>query len=151
MFSFWHHKKQGEVHRILTGRMNQRCLADLRPGERKNSRTPICEVTWLIPNDAAGQPNFGAALAAVGRDVSVQGLSLIHTEPLADAQVLVALRGESLPIFLRCRREHSTPLGYGFYQIGLFPEEVVQPSNTELRQFQQRLNQFAEQPEPTAV
>ena len=125
MFDFLFYRKRSEVTRILTGRVNSQTVAGLHPGERRVSRSSICEVVWLIRLNSRQRPDFPTAIPVISKDISPQGLALVHTQPIEDEHVLIGLRREEGMVFLKCRVEHTTSLGCGFFQIGCDPEETV--------------------------
>ncbi len=148
MLGFFHHRKRAEVQRVLAGRINHRCFADLREGGRRAPRSAFSEVLWVIPTNGRGRNDFAAAYPVVGKDISPDGLSLIHTAPITDERMLVALEGHSQPVFLACTREHCTGIGYGFYQIGLCPDEAANVTDAELSLLKGRLQEFDPHPAP---
>jgi hypothetical protein len=125
MFSFLFYKKRSEVARLLTARVNHHCFTGLDPRERTADRTSYCEVVWLITAGPRGKYDYENAVPVVSKDISPQGLALIHTAPIEGIRVLIGLRSEAGMSFLACEAVHSSPLGCGFYQIGLTPTEVV--------------------------
>ena len=149
MLGFFQHRKRAEVQRVLSGRINHRCFDQIRPGPRRSARSAFSEVLWVIPTNGRGRNDFAAAYPVVGKDISPDGLSLIHTAPMTDERMLVALEGQSQPVFLACTREHCTGIGYGFYQIGLHPDEAVSISDAELSLLKGRLSEF--DPRPAAA
>lgn len=151
MLGFSHYRKQEQVKRLLTHRINQTCVDSLKPGERTSSRSAFCEVVWVIPGATNGRCDISSAVPMVGKDVSPRGLSLIHTAALADESVIVGLQTATGPEFLLCSLEHSTPLGYGFHQIGLRPGEIAKLPDAKVAELQQRMEAFAAAPEPVGT
>jgi hypothetical protein len=125
MFSFLFYKKRSEVARLLTARVNHHCITGLDPRDRTADRTSYSEVVWLITTDSRGRFDYGSAVPVVSKDISPQGMALIHNSPIQGQRVLIGLRGESGMNFLSCDTVHSSHLGCGFYQVGLAPTEVV--------------------------
>jgi hypothetical protein len=146
MLSLFFPNKRTAVHRLLANRMNRAVFERLPEKDRRNARSMFSEVVWLIPGAERGRPDFAAAIPAVGKDISPRGVALIHTAPVAGGSVLLALQGLTGTHVLRCTCQHSTALGYGFYQIGLNAEEIVVPSNGDTEQLRRRIAQFAEPP-----
>lgn len=138
MFSFLFYKKRSEVARVLTARVNHHCFAGLDPRDRTASRTSYCEVVWLVTCGSRGRPDYGSAVPVVSKDISPQGLSLIHSAPLEEQRVLIGLRSDTGMVFLQCERAHSTPLGCGFHQIGLIPTEMVNVPDEVVRDLSRR-------------
>ena len=123
MFGFQFYQKRGDVRRLLSNRANQTVLKQVRDGDRTTTRTAFCEVVWLIPCTDGGRPiNLDESLPVVTKDISGLGLSLIHSEEIAAERVVVGLECDSGFRTILCRCEHATPLGFGFFQMGLCPE-----------------------------
>ncbi len=138
-------RKKEEVRRILHGRMNRSYLQTLDNKDRHTSRGAFCEVVWVIPVDSQTQNrDYDRVQTLVTRDISAAGLSLIHNRPVEESQIVVGLKDETAPRFIRCALEHCTALGYGHYLIGLRPEEVVSVSPEVILRMEQTLEQRAE-------
>ena len=142
MFQFNQESKRQEVRRVLTSRVNQNCLSNLDPRDRRFSRSAFSEVVWLIPIGRDGMPQWGFAAPVVSKDISAHGLSLIHNEATVDDQLVVGLQDATGPCFVLCTVEHCTSLGCGFYQIGLLPEQMVPISDADLKAVRDRLSMF---------
>lgn len=140
MFGFLFHRKREEVKRILHGRMNRTYMQSIDNKSRKGSRGAFCEVVWLIPIDEETRRlDFSRAATLVTRDISSDGLALVHNQPVHDKRVVVGLRDNSVPRFIECDLQHCTSLGYGHYVIGLHPNEVVQIDPDEIESLEERL------------
>ncbi|HID24188.1 MAG TPA: hypothetical protein EYP14_17550 [Planctomycetaceae bacterium] len=143
MFGFLFQKKRDEVRRLLANRMNTRFSSQFRYGLRKAPRGSFCEVVWVIPYDSVrSTPRVEHAFPVVTKDICSEGLSLIHTTPINEERIVVGLEGTVQMHFLLCHREHSTPLGYGYYQIGVHPEEVLKFRADVLLRLKRRMAQF---------
>ena len=142
MFGFFIRKKRVEVRRMFQGRMNRNYFQQFRFGKRADPRANYCEVLWVIPcDDSTGKPDFSRVRPMVTKDASSEGLALIHTQAFQWQKVLVGLQeiDGGGAVFVECTHEHSTPLGYGFYQIGLRPAEIVRVSTADLAEFDRQL------------
>lgn len=142
MFGFLIHGKRHEVARILTSRLNHAVIEQHREGARTSARAALCEVVWLIPGAKHRSRDMDAAFPVVTRDISPRGLSLLHTAPVEQERIIVGLQDANGPKFVRCTLQHCTPLGFGFYQIGLYPEEVVALSRDEVRTLTEKMASF---------
>lgn len=126
MLGFLFHKKRDEVKRILNGRMNRTFLQTLNPEEVRGSRRgAFTEVVWVVPCNDTATADFASVFPAVTKDLSAQGICLLHYGPITEPRVIIGLRDETDPRFLLCTRTHCTAIGSGFYQIGLHPDEVI--------------------------
>ena len=127
MFGFLLRKKRDDVQRLLARRMNRGHLRSVHQSRRSDSRGSANIVVWAVPIDErSGQPNLSRAFAAVTHDISSNGLSIIHTRPALEEELIVGWPEPNDVHFLRCATAHSEPLGCGFYQIGLRATEIVQ-------------------------
>ncbi len=143
MFGFLLRKKKDDVRRAMYRRMNRSFARQIGERDRRDSRGAFCEVVWIIPcDDQSKRRDFSGAYPAVTRDISPEGLSLIHTSPIIAEQVLVGLQGKIEPRFLLCEIEHCTKLGYGFYQIGLHPKELINLEPEEFETLERGLKRF---------
>jgi hypothetical protein len=142
MFDFDFFKRRNEVHRALTSRVNSACMEELRHTDRKTSRSVFSEVVWLVPLAGGKTPDYAQAQPTVSKDISVDGLSLLHNRPVEADAVVIVLPGDTGPTFMRCDVEHSTPLGFGFFQVGLRPERVVHVKSADERAWQRRCAEF---------
>ncbi len=146
MLNFEFFSQQAEVKRALSSRLNHNCMETLRYQDRKRHRSHFSEVVWLIPSSSE-EPDYRQAVPAVSKDLSIQGISLVHNRPITDSPILIGVPGEHGFNFFECNVEHCSRLGYGFYQIGLFPMKVVSPSTEELKAWQTRTTEFETEPE----
>lgn len=142
MFNFDFFKKRSEVSRAMTHRLNHACMEALRYQDRKDDRAAYSQVIWIIPTNGKKRLDFAASVPAVSKDISKEGLSLIHTAAVEGESLLVALPGENGHSFLQCKIEHCTALGYGFFQIGLHPENVANVKYDDMRAWKARCREF---------
>ncbi|MBT4864718.1 MAG: hypothetical protein HON53_06280 [Planctomycetaceae bacterium] len=143
MFGFLVRKKHDEVRTLFAGYVNRNSVPQIGDSQRKAKRGAFCEVVWLIPLDSEShEPQFPSAVPILTKDICKEGLSVLHTQPLADELVMIAMEGDVSTKFVVCRREHCTPMGYGFYQIGLQPQQLIDLSPTEEHEFLRRRRLF---------
>ena len=147
MFGFLFRKKRDIVRAVLTGHMNRFFLRQLHGEDRRVRRGMFCQVAWVIPYQD-GKPRFQEAYPVVTRDICQEGIGLLTTHPIRDERLLVALEADVSMHFVNCLVQHSTPLGYGFYQIGLKPTEVLNVGTESLEQLRRRQEQFEHQRPP---
>jgi hypothetical protein len=143
MFGFLVRKKHDEVRTLFAGYVNRNSVPQIGDSQRKARRGAFCEVVWLISLDSEShEPQFPSAVPILTKDLCKEGLSVLHTQPLADELVLIAMEGDVSTKFVVCRLEHCTPMGYGFYQIGLQPQQLIDLSPTEEHEFLRRRRLF---------
>lgn len=147
MLNFDFFNQRAEVKRALSTRLNHNCMDTLRYQDRKAERSNYSEVVWLIPMQGK-HVNYSQAVPAVSKDLSIQGLALIHNSPVTESPLVVGIPGQLGMSFFQCNVEHCSSLGYGFYQIGLFPVKLLSPGMSELKAWETRAAEF--QTEQTA-
>ena len=140
MFGFLLKKRRDDVQRFLNRRINRSFMPQVSGSKRRHSRGEYCEVAWVLPYDEQEYcPVFDEACVAVTRDISPEGLSILQTSPLNEVRAVIALEGDLEMHFILCRVMHSTPLGYGFFHIGLNPEEFLNVDLTAVDELKRRL------------
>ena len=128
--------KRRKAQNVLTSRINEGAVAALT-SDRAPERSPFCKPVFLIPAEGRSW-NPAAAHVVVSRDIAPGGLSIVHTEELGD-RVLIGLPGKNDTKFLRCSIQHSTDIGYGFFQIGLLAEQIDDLDGSEVRALERRI------------
>jgi hypothetical protein len=133
MLDFLFHRKRDDVKRVLHGRVNRAhaktiSVADLRSA----TRGTYTEVVWVIPAFSPTDADYSRVIPAVSHDLSTEGIGIILNAPIASPCVIIGLRDEGSPRFIACKPKHCTPLGYGFYHLGLRAEEVIQPNAEDI-------------------
>lgn len=131
-------KQRDRVRQLLAAHISRHYLPQLGKTNRKHERRAFCEVVWVIGWDSQNQkPDFDRVSHAVTRDINEEGLALLLTAPLEDEQLLIGLDDDGGRHFLRCLLEHCTPLGHGFYQAGLYADEVVDLDPLDIERLKQ--------------
>jgi len=119
-------RKRQEVQRFLLKVVNNHCaeLEALAGGPRGEKRVRLTMVVLVIPV-AHGRPALHRMFAAVTKEFSTRGVSLVINEPCALDEVILGFRWESDMKFVRAKAVHLDPMGAGFYHLGLEVNEVV--------------------------
>jgi hypothetical protein len=119
-------KKEQAVQGFLLKVVNNHCeeLEALVEGPRLDGRVRLNVVVMVAPM-RDGRPLLQRSFAAITKEFSTSGLSLIVTEARALDEVILGFRWESEMKYIRARAKHSEPIGAGFYQVGLQAKEVV--------------------------
>jgi hypothetical protein len=119
MFSFGTRRKEGEVRRLL------RQLVDLtspnmpplegefRSEGRSNRALPVLLAPWEQDKPVVEESTY-----AITKDFSERGLSLILPQPFRADEFVVGVWLES-PRFVLGKIRQNTPLGGGFWQLGV--------------------------------
>ena len=110
---------------------------------RQATRGTLTEVVWVVP---CSSPARGRLLPRLpGREprlVHGRDRDRAQRAPITEPWVIIGLRDETTPRFIACTPKHCTPLGYGFYHIGLFAEEVVLPGPEDIEAICAALERF---------
>ena len=119
-------RKQQEVQRFLLKVVNNHCaeLEALAGGPRGEKRVRLTMVVLVIPV-VHDRPVLHRMFAAVTKEFSTTGVSLVINEPRALDDVILGFRWESDMKFVRAKAVHLDPMGAGFYHLGLQTNEVV--------------------------
>ncbi len=123
---------------MLSRHMNRDFLRQFRYGKRLDARGSYCQPAWIVPLDEAGEPRFDDAFALLTKDICPEGVSLIHTAPIPETHIWIGLRDDDRLNFVACRVQHSTPMGLGFFQIGLHPQHTVRVHSSDIRRLEDR-------------
>jgi hypothetical protein len=134
MFGFLFHKRREEVKRVLHGRVNRaHARAIAVQNIRGATRQIFNEVVWALPCESPDKADFSQLFPAICRDLCTQGIGIFVTTPVTEPHMVIGLRDESEPRFLSCTVKHISSLGYGFYHVGLFPDEVMSLDRDQIK------------------
>jgi hypothetical protein len=143
MLDFLFHKNRNEVKRVLHGRVNRAHARSISVGhDRLATRGTFTEVVWVVPCSSPATADYSRVFPAVSRDLCTEGIGIVHNAPVTEPCVIIGLRDETAPRFIVCTPKHCTPLGYGFYHIGLFAEAVVLPGPENIEALCAALERF---------
>jgi len=96
--------------------------------KRKETRARLNVVILVIPYED-GKLHLDEGFTAVSKEFSTTGMSFILPEPRGLDQVVIGLKFLGEMKFLLGRAVHLTPMGGGFYQLGLEFIEMLQPAD----------------------
>ncbi len=118
--------KKHEVQSFILKLVNNNCpeLEALIEGPRLDGRVPMVVVTLVIPVEN-NRPQVGQVFAAITKEFSTTGLSLVLSEPRGLDDVVFGFRWEARMTFVRGKAKHLNPMGGGFYQLGFRMDEVI--------------------------
>ena len=152
MFGFLLRKKRDDVRTMFAGYVNRNSVQGTCGVQRRSTRGTFSQIVWIVfVDDASGEPAFDDAIPVVTKDISLDGLAVFHTRPVDAERVLIGLEGDVSMQFVNCQVGHCTPMGYGFYQIGLQPVELIDLSPSEANHFFRRRRQFEREATDTEV
>ncbi|NLS92687.1 MAG: hypothetical protein GXX96_11065 [Planctomycetaceae bacterium] len=125
MLLFSRNKAVG-VQTFLLKLVNNHCpdLTPLFDNRRDESRVPVCVVTLVVPMKN-GKPQPEGCFAAVTREFSTTGVSIVLDQPRGLDEVILAFRWEDQMVYLKGEAMHLNPMGAGFYHLGIRLSTVV--------------------------
>jgi hypothetical protein len=127
---FFSRNKKLAVSNFVIKLLNNNCpdLRGLQDGPRTDSRVNLTLVVLVIPLEKK-QLQPAKAFHAVTKDFSATSVSVMIDSPREVNEAIVAFRFEGYMYYARATAKHLTPLGGGFYQLGLQMDEMVEPKN----------------------
>jgi hypothetical protein len=150
MLDMWFNGKRKRAQAVLVNRVNKRSLEELHGTEREITRSSFCKVLYLIPENGRHW-DLSQARPVVSRDICTDGLSVVHNQPITAKRVLIGLPEKDDLKFVQCTVQHCSSLGFGFYHIGLFAEEVTNIDMREADDLQKRAEMWDNTPEPSTI
>ena len=127
--------KRTEVQSCILNLLNNNRVKteSMIDGPRLERRVNLTLVVLVIPIENK-RPQVDKAFTAVTKGFSSTGVGVVLSEPMGLDQVILAFRNQGEMTFIRAEARHLSPLGGGFYQLGLQMIEVVRPTKyPELR------------------
>ncbi len=123
-------KKEHEAQSFMLKLVNNNCpeLRALDDGPRLEPRANLTLVVLVIPI-VQQRPKIERMFAAVTKEFTTLGLSLVLNDPRAVEEVVLAFRFEGETKFVRAAAKHLSPMGAGFYQLGLQLKQMMHPSD----------------------
>jgi len=120
-------RKELAVQSFMLKVVNNHCqeLEALAEGPRLEGRVRLTVVVLVIPVED-GRPAITQLFAAVTKEFSTSGVSLVLNEPRSLDHVILGLRHEGGLHFVHAKAKHLNPMGAGFYQLGLQLTKMVQ-------------------------
>ena len=118
--------KERAVERLILKIINNHCseVGALIEGPRLEGRVSLVVIVLVVPLEQ-GKPAVRQAFAAVTKEFSTSGVSLVLPEPLGLDEVVLGLRWENEMKWVRTTAKHLSPLGAGFYQLGFRLTDIV--------------------------
>jgi len=113
---------QGFVLNLINNHCPHRHLG--RDDLRVESRVNLTVVVLVVPiKDARAQVD--QCLMTVSKEFSHTGVSLVLGEPLPLDEVILGFQRRGSITFIRAEARHLSPMGAGFFQLGLKLLEVL--------------------------
>jgi len=126
VFSLFAHNRQREVQSFVLNLINNRCPNLHVGGEelRIESRVNLTVVVLVVPI-RDGRPRVDECLVTVSKEFSNTGVSLVLGEPRPLDEVVLGFQRRNSTTFIRAKARHLSPMGAGFFQLGLRLLEVL--------------------------
>ncbi len=119
-------RKDLGVQTFILKLVNNNCseLQALLEGPRLENRVNLSVVVLVVPVEK-GRPKVAQTYPAVTKEIATAGLSVVLSEPKAPDEVFLGFRWEGQMNFIRAKAVHLSPMGAGYYQLGLRLIEMV--------------------------
>lgn len=119
-------KRAAAVQSLMLKLVNNNCsdLESLLEGPRLEGRVRLTIVVMVIPV-VKGKLMFERMFPAVTKEFSTTGVSLVLNYPRSLDNVVLGFRWERSMRFVRGKAKHMSPMGAGFFQLGLQLTDVV--------------------------
>ena len=122
--------KEHEVQSFMLQLVNNNCpgLKGLAEGPRLERRVNLTVVVLVIPLEK-GKLLLDERFAAVTKEFTSRGVSLVLHDCRAADDVILGFRWERSMRFILAQARHLNPMGCGFWQLGLRLKAVVHPDD----------------------
>jgi hypothetical protein len=88
------------------------------------TRANLTLVVTVIPFED-NRPRVDKSLVTVTKEFSSTGVSVVLAEPHLLDEAILVFSLDSRTIFVRAKAKHLSPMGSGFFQLGLQMTEIV--------------------------
>ena len=126
--------KQTGVQTFLLKLVNNHCpeLGPVFDNRRDETRVPVCIVTLVVPFED-GKPRLDDHFPSVTREFSTSGVSIVLEQARGLDEVILAFCWERQMTFIKGTARHLSPMGAGFFRLGIELTTVVGPDEFEAR------------------
>ncbi len=120
--------KTRAVQSFILKLVNNNCpeLAAMIEGPRLENRVNLTVAVLVVPVED-GKPLVDQTFTAVTKEFCTAGIALVLDQPAALSEALIGFRWQGEMTFIRATAKHLSPIGGGFYQLGLRMTELVPP------------------------
>jgi len=125
--SLFARNKRRDVQSFVLHLLNNHCPDLAWPDHeevRGERRANLLLVVMVVPI-RNGKPNVQGAFATVTKEFATTGVSLVLNEPRLLEEVYLVFRSGGRVTCVRALAKHMSPLGGGFFQLGMEITEVV--------------------------
>jgi hypothetical protein len=126
VFLLQNRKKTLGVQNFVLKVINNNCpeLKAFLEGPRRDKRVNLTLVVLVVPLED-GKLQVGDAFHAVTQDLSTTGVGIILDRQRALDEVVLGFRLGDDTTFMRAVAKHLSPMGGGFFHLGLEMTEIV--------------------------
>jgi hypothetical protein len=126
--SLFRPNKSRAVRSFVLNLVNSCCYESRRVGDgpRSETRVNLTMVITLVPLEG-DRPRIDKSLATVTKEFSSTGVSVVLAEPHSLDEVILVFTWNSQTTYVRAKVKHLSPMGAGFFQLGLQMTEIVAP------------------------
>lgn len=119
-----------EVQSFMLKLVNNNCseLESLIEGPRLEGRVRLTIVVLVIPM-VKRKPVYERMFAAVTKEFSTQGVALVVNHARALDEAILAFRWERSMKFVTAKAKHLSPMGAGFFHLGLQLTGMAHPED----------------------
>ncbi len=123
-------KKELDVQNFVLKIINNNCseLKAYFEGPRRDNRVNLSLVVLVVPLEN-GKLQVKSAFHTITREFCVNGVGIITNEQRSLDEVILGFCVEGDMIYLRAKAKHLSPMGAGFYCLGLEMMEIVPNSH----------------------
>jgi len=123
-------RKDYGVQSFVLKLVNNHCsdVDALRDGPRLEGRVNLTLVVLVVPIER-GKPRPEKTFTALTKEFATSGISLVLVEPKAPDEVLLGFYWEGGLKYVRGKAKHLSPMGGGFYQLGVQLSQMVHVSD----------------------
>jgi hypothetical protein len=119
--------KKRDVQAFVLHLLNHHCpdLGRLDNDDaRRETRTNLSLVVLVVPIQK-GKPDAEQAFTTVTKEFGTTGVALVLGEPRPLDDVFLVFRHDARITYIRGKAKHLSPIGAGFFQLGIEFVEVV--------------------------
>ena len=118
--------KSRAVQNFVLNLVNRECLDSrkLVEGSRLESRVNLTAVVTIVPIENK-RPCVDKSLVTVTKEFSSTGVSVILSQPHSLDKMILAFPWNSEMTFVLAKVKHLSPIGGGFFHLGLHMTEIV--------------------------
>ncbi len=130
MLGLFAKNREHEVQSFMLNLVNNNCpeLKGMMEGPRLERRVNLSVVVMVIPVEK-GKLVLADRFAAVTKEFTTLGVALVLNDCRAVDRAILGFRWEGSMKFVLAQARHLSPMGGGFWQLGMRLKEIVHPDD----------------------